>query len=264
MRALLFLVALALMAAPALAQEGNATDGTNSTGGTPGEGAQGGDGNATEGAEGGAPAAPQPVTFTLVPGNVGGNWVWHLEGQTQVNPPLVVQPGAEVTIIIKQTENSAGVPHNLQVGTEKTAVITNPGDTQTIKLTAPAEAGSLRYVCLIHEASMKGVLQIRTASAGGGGGDAEWEEFDGETVPLGQVAAGAPAECADRPVPAQMQNSYIGGPVPADYVQRCMNPQGDVESGPAPHGADYVIPISWALIGLGVVGVVWAHKFYTP
>jgi hypothetical protein len=252
-RALLFLVALAMAAAPALAQEGNAS--TNESAG--GSGAAGGD----------APAAPQAVSFTLVPLNAGGDWVWALEGQSRPNPPLVVPPGAQVTLVLKQTEASAGTPHNLQVSTappQKTPNVADPGETQTITFTAPSGAGTMSYVCLIHAASMKGIIQIRTAEAQGGGSGA-WEQFDGPTVPLGQVDPGAPAECAANPVPAVLESHVIGAPVPSDYVLRCTNPDAATAAPARPaHPADWVIPLSWGLIGLGVVGVVWVHKFYKP
>lgn len=262
MRALLFLVALALAAAPALAQEGNAPD----TNATTGEAPQGGDGNAT----GEAPAeeGPKSVSFTLVGINQGGDWKWALEGETRANPPLVVPPGAQVTIIIKQIAESDGTPHNLQVTTAEkptTPNIVSTGDTQTLTFTAPTTAGTLSYVCLIHASSMKGVITIRTEGApAGGGGGGEWEEFDGATVPLGSVAAGVPSECADRPVPAVVAENVIGAPVASDYVQRCVDPNAGDSVEVPPHGADLVIPLSWGLIALGVVGVVWVHKFYKP
>jgi hypothetical protein len=259
-RPLLFLVALTLAAAPALAQEGNATTDTPA--------GDAGGGTAGNGTEGGA-TGPQPVTFTLVPLNVGGDWMWALEGQTRPNPPLVVQPGAQVTLIIKQNEASAGTPHNLEVGTapkQKTPNIVDPGDTETLTFTAPATAGTLAYVCLIHAGSMKGTIQIRTADAGGGGAaSGEWEEFEGPTVTLGDVVSGVSADCASRPVPAIVADGVIGGPVPSDYAERCENPNAASETPVrAAHAADWVIPLSWALIGLGIVGVVWVHKFYKP
>lgn len=261
MRALLFLVALALAAAPALAQEGNATDPDATPGGAPA-----GEGNAT--GEPPAEEGPGSFTFTIVPINVGGDWRWALEGETRSNPPLVVTPGAQVTIIIKQTAESEGTPHNLQVTTPEkptTPNIVGTGETETLTFTAPTTTGTLSYVCLIHAGSMKGVLTVRTESAAGGGGAAgEWEEFEGETVPLGSVAPGATPECADRPVPAVIADNVIGGPVASDYLQRCQDPNaGDVAEVP-PHGADFVIPISWGLIALGIVGVVWVHKAYKP
>lgn len=254
MRALLVLVALLLVAASAYAQDDATT--TPATNETP-------DANETSDAGGEAPAAPEPVTFTLVSRNAGG-FHWVLEGQTQRNPALTVPAGAEVTINIV---NGDGIPHNLAVaGLGKTPTIGNEGDTASLKFTAPA-SGSIQYVCEIHPADMRGSVRIQSAGGGGnqGGGEQSQEEINGPTVRLGDVAPGVPSECADRQVPAIVAEGLIGTPTVRDYVDRCLNPQaGEEEAVPPPHPADYVIPISWGLIGLGVVGVVWAHRYYKP
>lgn len=266
MRAFLLLVALLLAAASASAQDGNTTspDGASPGEGnaTAGEGDATGEGNAT--GEAPADAGPKKVAFTLVSQNMGGRFIWVLEGQTAANPPLTVGPGDEVTITIV---NGDGIPHNLGIrgvdGEPKTPTIANEGDTQTLTFTAP-ESGTLTYVCLIHPETMRGTIRVQAAGAAPAPGAGDDPAIEGPTVTLGEVGSGVPAECADRPVPAIVADQVIGGPVPSDYVSRCLNPDGPVVAGPPPHPADYVIPISWLLIGLGVAGTVWVHKFYKP
>lgn len=259
MRALLFLVALVLAAAPAVAQEGDATNATGND--TPATGTDA-PGNETGGE---TPAGPQSVSLTLLSQAGGGAYWWVLEGQTARNPTLAVPPGAQVTITIKNADNGY---HNLRVRApvdQKTADISATGDTQTITFTAPTEIGKeIAYLCEYHATTMAGILVVGDAppppAAGGGEGDSD---INGPSVPLGQLID-AQSPCDQRAVPAAVADEVIGGPTAADYLERCRNPNAAGPPAVEPHAADYVIPVSWALIGLGVVGVVWVHRFYKP
>lgn len=272
MRTLLLLVALALVAAPAWAQGdgANATGSTNETASTANETATGNETAtpANESAAGNdtgatnetpADAGPQKVEVSLEAHASGGSFYWTLPDGTR-NPTLRFPPGAEVTITIVNVDPGF---HNLRVdlpsGPIKTGNIQDLGDTQTLTFTAP-ESGSFQYLCEYHQATMKGQVSIGETGAGGGADAGDIDTgVTGEAVDLGQYAP----ECAGVQIPAAATREVIGGATLQDYIDRCTGgAAGDGE--PAAHPADWVIPISWALIGLGIVGVVWVHKYYKP
>jgi hypothetical protein len=65
-------------------------------------------------------------------------------------------------------------------------------------------------------------------------------------------------------IPAPAADKLVGGPTIADYQKRCDEGGATAEGVQLPSNADYVIPVSLGVIVLGVVGVVWVHKFYSP
>ena len=208
------------------------------------------------------PAAPEPVTIVLTGHGEAGKFFFRLEGESQNNPRLTVAPGAEVTVTLKTVSGSI---HNFCTdasGTKTCTKLVGEGDEESITFTAP-ESGTFEYWCDPHRASgMKGTLAI--AAAGGGGGDGgsggEDETFAGETVDLGDLGY---ADCAGTKVPAASAEQAVGGPTVADYVQKCRT--GDsAPQGRAAHPADYVIPGSFALLALGILGVVWVSRSYKP
>ena len=226
---------------------------------------EGGEGGQAGGGEGGAPAPAAPTEYTFVAHQEGSSYYWTVEGVEGRNPRVPIPPSAEITIRVR---NTGGV-HNLQVqGAAPSEYVNAEGDEVTYRFTSPA-SGTVQYWCVPHRtAGMAGVFQVVVpgeAPPAGGGDD---EEFAGPTSRLGDVlpaAAGGP--CADTPVPLPVAARQIGGPSPQDYLDRCMKAQGggvQEEAGPSSHPVDLVIPISFGLVGLGIVGVVWAHRFYKP
>lgn len=241
---LLVLALLSLALAPMAAAQGNETNATGT------------DANATDPT---APEAPAgPLAITLETHTQGGGGYFTFPGESAKNPTLRVQPGQEVTLTIVATD--AGV-HNFCFGDAKkcTAFVTSAGETQTFTFTAP-ESGTVEYFCSPHRgAGMKGSVVVGGADTGGddAGGD-EGGAISGETIDLGKYD---PA-CAGKVAPAQAAEGIVGMPTLQDYIAAC-KPQTETQAVDS-HPADLVIPVSWALIALGVVGVVWVHKYYKP
>lgn len=250
---LVLLVALSL-ALPVSAQDGNETGGDGNDTATDDGGNQT-DGGAADGGDGGGePAQPQEVRIELVAAQSGGNWVWEVDGR--VNPPLEAPAGA--TVIFRACGGGSVVPHNLKVGDGPTSENFDGEDCIEYEYTMP-ESGSVEYVCLIHANTMKGRLRVAAADGGagdGGEGDAG-EDIQGETIDLGQYDAA----CQGRLAPAIVTQNVVGGPTLQDYVSACAQSEGPVDDS---HPADLVLPGSFLLIGLGVLGIVWVHKYYKP
>lgn len=227
--------------------------------------AAGGDAGAGGGQDGGNGTAtpPPPSEYVFNAHDEDGRFWWTVEGIEGRNPTVPIPPSTEITLRVR---NAGSTTHNLQVqGATASEYVNAPGDEVVYKFTSPA-SGSVPYWCVPHKtAGMGGNFRVVVpGEAPAGGGGAEQEEFAGPAVRLGDVlpaAAGTP--CADLMIPAAATDR-IGGGTPADYLKRCLNPQGDAEEAPGPHAADYVIPLSWALIALGIVGVVWVHRSYKP
>lgn len=96
--------------------------------------------------------------FTLVTRHQGGAYWWTLEGNATKNPELVVPPGANVTITVR---NGDGNLHNVQVeGRAASPYVASLDSEVTYTLTAP-ESGTLRYWCAPHKANgMGGTLRV--------------------------------------------------------------------------------------------------------
>lgn len=254
-------LALAQDEPPADAEGDNATadDGTatNETGSANETGAEGE--NAT--GEEAAPAAQGATEFTLEAVAEGSSFFFRDAETGARNPTLYVQPGAEITITLVGVSGM----HNIHVEGFDGSDYVNVGETTTYTFTAPAEGESLPYWCDPHKSSgMVGTVVAGAPPAGGGGGgsDAESPEINGPSVDLGTL--GYP-QCAGFMIPRSTAEGEVGGPTVADYVERCES--GGETAGTfvaAAHPADYVIPVTWALIGLGIVGVVWVHRHYKP
>lgn len=225
--------------------------------------AAGADG-ATSGESGEPPTPAGPVSLTLVTHTEGGGGYFTLEGQTQRNPALNVPPGVEVTITLIAGDSN-GV-HNFCYKDANTCTdyVQNEGDRQTLTFTS-ATSGSADYFCLPHRAAgMTGKIVVQTSGGQTPGGDdgQDGEAISGETVDLGDL--GYP-ECAGTPIPAIATRGVVGAPVVRDYVEQC---QQAASGGPPTEikrrSSDYLVPVSAVLIALGVVGVVWAHRWYKP
>lgn len=247
------LILLALSVAAPVAAQGNATT-NETTNETPVA-------NETPTNETTQPAPTEPagpITITLETHTEGGSGYFTLEGQTAKNPRLSVQPGQQVTIVLKGTD--AGV-HNFCYGDAKTctAFVTSAGDEGTLTFTAP-ESGSVEYFCSPHRgAGMKSTVVVGAdTGAGDSGGEDTGGAISGETIDLGQYSAA----CAGKVAPAAAAEGIVGMPTLQDYIDACTPSDGPVAR--AKSGADLVIPISWGLIFVGIAGVVWVHKYYKP
>lgn len=244
MRLLILAIAALSLMAPALAQENT----TNTTAGNETAPANETSANDTPTDAPAEPAGPLVLEMEAVQDASG--FYFRLKGQTAKNPAINVEPGQKVTITVTSV---AGV-HNLNInGETKTAFIAD-GESATLEWTAPADAKRLEYWCDPHKSSgMKGAIQVGAPSGGETGG--ETGTITGDTVPVG---------CADLVAPAIVTTGIVGGPTFDDYKAKCPTSDTDVAAPDPYKSVDYVIPLSWALIGLGVVGVVWVHKYYKP
>lgn len=219
-------------------------------------------GNAT-GSEGSA-APPAPLSIVLTGHGEGGAFFFQMEGASGRNPTITVQPGQEVTVTLRTV---SGAIHNFctdATGEKKCLPLTGEGEENTLTFTAPSEPGSFQYWCDPHKSSgMKGTLKVGAAggSDGASGGEAGGSEaFEGETVDLGDL--GHP-ECAGTKIPAASAEKAVGGPTVSDYALKCKSGESTAQGRPA-HPADYVIPASFGLIALGVLGVAWVNRAYRP
>jgi len=223
------------------------------------------------GSESAPPAQPAPTSFTVVGHDDGGVYYWTLEGQTQRNPTITVQPDSDITVTVK---NSGSTPHNFGVGDDKKGsdYVSSPADVATYTFHSGPEGQSVKYFCVPHGGlGMNGVIKFAKTLApppapsggGGTGGLLGTGSINGPAVDLGQAAGDS--KCAGQQVPEATANKEVGGPTLDDYKKRCdeggVSAEGEAR---APSGADYVIPISFGIIAVGVAGVVWVHKFYRP
>lgn len=248
---LLVLLALALsLSASAYAQDNTTAD--NATLGEPAANETTQDANATSEPE--TPAAPEPIEIVLE-GVQEGSAAYFRGADGKKNPALTVLPGQQVTFRFKSI---VGV-HNLNIaGKDKTALLSD-GEEATLVWTAPAEGGRVEYWCDPHKAiGMKGVIQVGAAPAPSGGG--EEGEISGETIDLGEYD---PA-CVGKKAPAAAAEGMVGLPTLQDYIDQCKSVGGVTTQARAKHAADYVIPLSWLLVAVGIGGVVWVHKYYKP
>jgi plastocyanin len=241
----LLLLALALPAVASAQDNETATNETADANETPGT-------NETP-PEDEPPAPAAPITITLTAHQEGGVYYFQIEGDSARNPTLTVAPGQQVTFVVKI---ASGV-HNLNINNEAKSAILADGE-ESFQWTAPMTPGRIEYWCDPHRsAGMRGTIQVGEAPAPGGGGDEG--EITGETIDLGQYD---PA-CAGRRAPAAAAEGIVGLPTLQDYIDGCKG--GEVVSASdADHPVDYMLPVSWLLIGLGVVAVVWVHKYYKP
>lgn len=266
----LVLLVLALAPGAALAQDAGTTNATNtsSTNTTaPEGGATGGNATATDGNEtaaGGnetapdAPAAPQEITLKVVGYQEGSAFYFTVEGYEGRNPTLSLPAGAKVTVLL----TSASGFHNIQVtGSPASPFVDESSGEITYTFTVP-ESGSITYWCVPHRGSgMQGTIRVQSAGGAPAEGEGDSDSITGETVDLGQFD---PA-CAGTKIPAAVAQNVVGGPTVADYIAKCKAAGGgEVQEVDNSHPADLVIPGSFLLIALGIVGVVWVHKYYKP
>lgn len=264
MRVVALLVFFVLATGAAWAQSDNTTTGDGAAAGN--DTATGNDtttGNDTPVDDGGdtPPAAPDcPTEITLLGLD---DLAWHLPEGGRANPPLNVCPSADITftIIVPDTE---GIPHNFAVQAPDAPAPTttlSAGDETTYVWSAP-ESGSFVYICTIHPQTMKGTVTAGAPATGGGGsseGDDTTGAINGPSVQLKQIAPNAPC---DKEIPAIVARDTVGGPTANDYVESCV--QTAESEAPADHAADVVLPLSFAAVAIGVLGMVWVHKYYKP
>lgn len=239
---LLALLLLALSLAASAAAQGNETNETPS---------------ANETAEPAAPAGPLELVLETHTAGSGGYFT--VAGDSARNPTIRAAPGQEVRVTLRATD---GGFHNFCVAADQcTEYVTAAGQEATLTFTAP-ESGTIEYYCLPHRsAGMLGTLAIGDGAAapdGDAGAGGEGGAITGDTIDLGQYD---PA-CAGKVAPAAVAEGVVGAPTLQDYIDACSPQEGPVVVQQS--GADYVIPISWALLGVGVLGVVWVHKYYKP
>ena len=256
MRLVALLVILLLAAGAALAQDDPAAGGDGAAGNN--TATDGADGNATEDGGEETPQPTGPVRITLV-GHADSGFYWTSPDHPGRNPRIQIPPGAEVIVTAQQAEGET-TPHNLKVGAQPASeIFSEPGSSITYTFTAP-ESGSLVYICVIHGTPMSGTFVVQGAGGGGdAGGGGENDTINGATVRLKDVF---PSAQCDRDIPAVATRDTVGGKTLADYAADCVQSADSGE--PTDHPVDLLLPLSWLLIGLGVVGVVWVHKYYKP
>lgn len=256
---LLLLVILALALPTAAAQEGNATQTGNETQVTT-------DANETatnesgETPPGGALEEAGPVEYVLEGVQEGSSTFYRLASTGEKNPTLTAQAGQQVTIRLKVVSGF----HNVHVEGQTPTPVVGPDEEVSVTFTAP-ESGAIQYFCDPHKSNgMIGRVSVGGGAAPGGGGEEGGAEIVGDSVDLGDYDAA----CAGTKVPASAAEGETGGPTLADYIQRCKAlaaGEDPTAEPPRPkHAVDYVIRGSFLLIGLGVLGVVWVHKYYKP
>lgn len=253
MRALLFLVLLTILVAPAHAQ-GNTTNETNATS----TNATSANATATnETATNATPPAPAgPITIELEAVQDGGSTFFQDPKTHEHNPTIVVQPGQHVTFHVKAVAGT----HNFHVASGPKTKFISDGDDDTIEWDAPTTPGVVGYWCDPHKSNgMQGKIQVGAAAAPSGSSGSAGS-INGDTIDLSKQS---PA-CSGQVAPAIVTQGVAGAPTLNDYVQKCGQTAGSAGPARPASGADYVIPISWGLIALGIVGVVWVHKFYKP
>lgn len=265
MRSFALLLTLLVAAGGALAQGPTPTTTPTPAPTAAPSGGDAGNDTAGNGTDDGA-AAPAPLDLVFLGTQDGsGNFVWEVEGYPGINPTIRVQPGQTINIVAKNKPGSSGT-HNFQLtqggtglpGLEKPIVFKGE-DEVTYTFTAP-ESGSFQYICTIHASSMKGTLTVAAASTGGGGGAASSSlgTINGGTTTLKAVYPNA--QC-DMEIPDLIGTEVVGAPKPEDIDQEyCAQAAGSKVEPPR----DLVLPISTALIALGVVATVWVHRSYKP
>lgn len=204
-----------------------------------------------------APAAEAPTSYELEAHAEGTSFFFTLKGETQRNPTLYVKPGAEITLTLTGVSGT----HNIQVDGFAASDYVNPGDTITYTFTAP-QSGVIQYWCVPHKSSnMVGRVQAGAPTTGGGGAGGDSPEVTGPSVDLATLGY---ADCAGFMIPQSVADGVVGGPTVDDYVKLCR--EGEQQGGTVRerHIADYVIPATWVLIGLGVIGVVYVNRHYKP
>jgi plastocyanin len=94
---------------------------------------------------------------------VARQMAFYVEGGGEPNPTLVVRPGEEVRIVLKNQE--PGVFHDLKVGGVNVSVEPiRAGATATLTFRAPDRPGRYEYVCRPHAQMMTGVLLVARQS----------------------------------------------------------------------------------------------------
>lgn len=244
MRLLILILALALAPALAQAQETppEATPEATPTDATP-----------TPAAD----AAPKDVEI-LMEGTDQGGFAFYIVGNPQKNPTITVEPGAKVTIRLKSVSGF----HNIQVEGQTPSEYVDTGEETVYTFTAPATGGTLKYWCVPHRSSgMQGSIRVGTTAPATGGGTSGGSLVDGEIV---GDAIDVPG-CDGGKVPASIGEGVAGAPTMEDYQKKCAaGAETESETVDPYKSVDLVLPVSFGLIALAIVAVVWVHKSYKP
>ena len=84
---------------------------------------------------------------------------FYLEGSDVPNPTLVVEPGEEIRVVVRNQE--PGVTHAFGIASLGASVDRiEPGSTARLSFRAPLEPGRHEYVCQPHAQMMRGVLLV--------------------------------------------------------------------------------------------------------
>jgi hypothetical protein len=98
---------------------------------------------------------PEPREIVLV----ARDMAFYLEGSDAPNPTLLLAPGEEVRVVIKNED--PGITHDFAVASLGASI--DPlvsGRSGSLRLRAPATPGRHEYVCRPHAQMMKGVIVV--------------------------------------------------------------------------------------------------------
>lgn len=102
-----------------------------------------------------AAARPEPRTITLV----ARGMAFHVPGQTEPNPRLVVERGEELRFVLRNED--PGMAHDFAALGKATKLLKEAGEAAELTLRAPATAGEHEYLCSLHARMMRGPLEVR-------------------------------------------------------------------------------------------------------
>jgi len=102
-----------------------------------------------------ARSAPREIVL------VARGMAFYIEGDDTPNPTLQLRPGESVRLTLINRDR--GMRHDLAIAGlgVGTGVLAGDGDSETIRLRAPARAGTFAYLCRFHVQTMRGLLEVR-------------------------------------------------------------------------------------------------------
>lgn len=105
------------------------------------------------------PVVADPRTPTREIVLVARAMTFYLEGSDVPNPAIVVKPGEDVRVVIKNQD--PGITHGFSVGALHASIDRiQAGASASLSFRAPAESGRHEYVCPPHALMMRGVLVV--------------------------------------------------------------------------------------------------------
>lgn len=92
---------------------------------------------------------------------VARNMTFYLAGQAEPNPRLIVARGERVRFVLRNDD--PGMGHDLTLPTLNlgSRLLRDAGTETELVVRAPERTGEHPYVCSLHAASMRGVLEVR-------------------------------------------------------------------------------------------------------